>query len=185
MPLFQSANVILMVQLHAMRMVIAFARRDSQAANVMNANPTSLVTTVINANQLISIIHCVKVCLSNCFLKSRSCFSISECVCNPNGSTTLECGKDNGVCSCKERFVGIKCNDCIPNVVGDKCDTCQPGFFGYPSCQEGLSKLIRYTNSLKKVKVILPFQSVNVILMVQQLWNVSMVIVPAKRESEA
>ena len=75
-------------------------------------------------------------------MKNRSCFSISECVCNPNGSTTLECGKDNGVCSCKERFVGIKCNDCIPNVVGDKCDTCQPGFFGYPSCQEGLSKLI-------------------------------------------
>ena len=63
MPLFQSANVILMVQLHAMRMVIAFAKRDSQAANVMNANQISLVTNVIHANQITtSSFHHVKVC---------------------------------------------------------------------------------------------------------------------------
>ena len=66
-------------------------------------------------------------------------FSISECVCNSDGSTSLDCDEDYGNCSCKEGFGGIKCHECMPNVIGDKCDTCQPGFLGYPSCQEGLS----------------------------------------------
>ena len=65
---------------------------------------------------------------------------LSECECNPNGSWTLECGKINGNCSCKEGFTGLKCNECIPNVIGDKCDTCQGTFFNYPSCQ-GLSNI--------------------------------------------
>ena len=74
-------------------------------------------------------------------LKSQSDkVSVSECICNPHGSTTLECGKNNGVCSCKEGFTGLKCNECIPNVIGDKCDTCQGTFFNYPSCQ-GLSNI--------------------------------------------
>ena len=51
----------------------------------------------------------------------------------------MECGKNNGVCSCIEGYAGVKCHKCMPNVIGDKCDTCEPGFFGYPSCQEGLS----------------------------------------------
>ena len=67
--------------------------------------------------------------------------SISDCNCNPDGSTTLECGKLNGDCSCKEGFAGLKCDECKPNVIGDKCDACQPNFFDYPSChEEGLSK---------------------------------------------
>ena len=65
---------------------------------------------------------------------------ISDCKCNPVGSTTLDCGKINGECSCKETFTGIKCDQCIPNVIGDKCDACEPSFFNYPLC-EGLSKL--------------------------------------------
>ena len=68
--------------------------------------------------------------------------SISDCNCNPDGSTTLECGKINGDCSCKEGFAGLKCDECKPNVVGDKCDTCKPSFYDFPSCQKGLSKLI-------------------------------------------
>ena len=40
-----------------------------------------------------------------------------ECQCNPDGSTTLECGKTNGVCSCKELFAGIKCHDCVLNKI--------------------------------------------------------------------
>ena len=63
--------------------------------------------------------------------------SISECECNSDGSTSLDCDEDYGVCSCKEGFVGIKCHECMPNVIGDKCDTCQPGFLGYPSCRQG------------------------------------------------
>ena len=65
-------------------------------------------------------------------------FLISECNCNPFGSTTLECGNSNGVCTCKDGFTGIKCHECsLPKVAGDKCDTCQPSFFDFPSCQKG------------------------------------------------
>ena len=162
-------------------------KRDSQAANVTNANRKSLVTIVINANQAISITHCVKVCKSsNCFFAKVNLthFSISECICDPDGSTSSECGKDNGVCTCKEGFDGIKCHECKPNVVGDKCDKCQPSFFDFPSCQKGLSKLMIHV-FLESQKFVL-FQNANVILMVQRLWNVeeSMVIALAKRDSQ-
>ena len=66
-------------------------------------------------------------------------FFISECVCNSVGSTSLDCDKNYGNCSCKEGFTGIKCHKCMLTVIGDKCDTCLPGFFGYPFCLEGLS----------------------------------------------
>ena len=99
-------------------------------------------------------------------LKSQSDkVSVSECICNPHGSTTLECGKNNGVCSCKEGFAGIKCHECMPNVVGDKCDVCKPSFFDFPTCQEGLSKLTMHV--FWKVQTIILFQTVNVILMLQ------------------
>ena len=61
-------------------------------------------------------------------------FSIPECECFPQGSTTFQCDA-NGDCSCKEGYAGSKCNECLPNVIGDKCDTCKPNFFNYPSCQ--------------------------------------------------
>ena len=71
--------------------------------------------------------------------KSYFFFYHTECVCNPDGSTSLDCDEDYGNCSCKEGFAGIKCHECMPNVVGNKCDTCEPSFFDFPSCQEGLS----------------------------------------------
>ena len=77
---------------------------------------------------------------SSLTFSSQFYFFISDCKCNPVGSTTLDCGKINGECSCKETFTGIKCDQCIPNVIGDKCDACEPSFFNYPLC-EGLSKL--------------------------------------------
>ena len=73
-------NVLLMVQFWTvMKMVIVFAntdlvavnvisvKKDSQATHVMNANRISLVMTVINASPIISIIHCVKVCLNKSY----------------------------------------------------------------------------------------------------------------------
>ena len=81
--------------------------------------------------------------ISICFLP------ISECKCNPDGSTTLECGKNNGDCSCKEGFTGIK-------------------------CQEGLSKL-NVLNLVKFYDYVLLFQTASVILMDPLLWNVTTV----------
>ena len=105
----------------------------------------------------------------------------SECKCNPDGSTTLECGKLNGDCSCKEGFTGLKCDECKPNVIGDKCDACQESFFNYPSCQLGLSN-----SELSKVNLNLLLQSANVILRVQLLWIViTMAIALARRDLQA
>ena len=183
----QSVIALLMVQFWiVMTMGTAFAntdllvvnvisvKRDLREANVMNVSQISLVTIAMNANQAISITHCVKVCKSsNCFFFAKvnlTHFSISECICDPDGSTSSECGKDNGVCTCKEGFDGIKCHECKPNVVGDKCDKCQPTFFDFPSCQKGLSKLMIHVFLESQNFVI--FQNANVILMVQRLWNV-------------
>ena len=76
----QSVTVLLMVQLWTvMKMVIVFAntdlmavnaisvKKDSQATIATNANQISMVTTVINARPIISIIHCVKVCLNKSY----------------------------------------------------------------------------------------------------------------------
>ena len=65
----------------------------------------------------------------------------------------MECGKNNGACSCIEGYAGVKCQKCMPHVVGDKCDTCKPSFFDFPSCQEGLSW--KTTNLFLKLKTIL------------------------------
>ena len=54
----------------------------------------------------------------------------------------MDCHKDNGKCSCKEGFAGVKCDECLPHVIGDKCDKCEPNYYDYPACYEGLSGLI-------------------------------------------
>ena len=110
----------------------------------------SLVTSVTHVNQASLIIHHVKkvVQIDQAYTFSSQLYVlISDCKCNPVGSTTLECGKVNGECSCKETFTGIKCDQCIPNVIGDKCDACEPSFFNYPLC-EGLSKLTIFNHSI-------------------------------------
>ena len=78
--------------------------------------------------------------------------SVSECECNIDGSTILECN-DNGKCTCKDGFegkkcdtckvgfTGSKCDACKPNIIGELCDACQPKHFNYPTCQ-GISKQI-------------------------------------------
>ena len=81
-------------------------------------------------------------------LKHR--YSVSDCQCDPNASTSLECDA-NGNCACKDGFSGKKCNackggftgskcdECKPNVIGDKCDACEPHYFNYPTCQGSFS----------------------------------------------
>ena len=69
--IFQTANVMLMVRKLwnvEKSMVIALARRDSQEANVMNANQISLETSVTHAMKPSLIIHHARVCLKNWFM---------------------------------------------------------------------------------------------------------------------
>ena len=47
--------------------------------------------------------------LNNWFIVFNQSYPILECQCNPDGSTTLECN-DNGDCSCKDEYVGQKCD---------------------------------------------------------------------------
>ena len=131
-------------------MVIVLAEKDLQAQNVMNVYQMSSVTSVTNVNQASLIIHHVKkvVQIDQAYTFSSQLYVlISDCKCNPVGSTTLDCGKINGECSCKETFTGIKCDQCIPNVIGDKCDACEPSHFNYPLC-EGLFKLTIFNHSI-------------------------------------
>ena len=46
---------------------------------------------------------------------------ISDCGCNSEGSTSLQCSS-TGKCNCKS------------NIDGNKCDTCKSSYFGFPSC---------------------------------------------------
>ena len=49
---------------------------------------------------------------------------VSECNCNPDGSTTLQCD-GNGDCTCKDGYSGSKCVKCEAplSYIGDKeCD---------------------------------------------------------------
>ena len=61
------------------------------------------------------------------FLKRKYLSSVSECNCNPVGSTTLECNTD-GYCTCKDGFFGKQCDTGIgcggnPGWIGDNiCD---------------------------------------------------------------
>ena len=91
---------------------------------------------------------------------------ISECKCNPEGSTSLECERINGDCSCKESVTGLKCDDCMPH------------HFNFPFCQGMFQQLV-----LIKLIFSFYFQTANVILMVQELWNVekTMVFAHAKK----
>ena len=36
----------------------------------------------------------------------------SKCGCNPEGTSNDECNADNGYCTCKNGYEGIKCNQC-------------------------------------------------------------------------
>ena len=93
--------------------------------NVLPVNPHTLVFQV------------AKVCLiCNLFWGSiLNVVLLSECKCNPDGSTTMECDGVNGDCTCKEGFTGTKCHECKPSISGDKCDKCAPTFYDYPSCK--------------------------------------------------
>ena len=71
--------VIVFANTDLMAVNVISVKKDSQATNVMNANQISLVMTVINASPIISIIHCVKVCL-NKFSKANLTFFLRVCM---------------------------------------------------------------------------------------------------------
>ena len=53
---------------------------------------------------------------ANCFFQH-----ILACGCSSSGASSVSC-TSSGVCTCKSRFVG------------DKCDSCKAGFYDYPNC---------------------------------------------------
>ena len=78
----------------------------------MNANQISLGTSVTHVLKASLIIHLAKVDLLKIVLwlsENQSYPSISDCKCNPDGSTTLECN-ENGDCDCKSGYAGQKCD---------------------------------------------------------------------------
>ena len=126
--MFQNVTVTPMVRLlcNVMPMVIALVKMDLMAKHVMLVKRDSLVTNVMNANQTTLIIHHVKVCLNNWIFKKIKLIPsyVSECNCNPDGSTTLQCD-GNGDCTCKDGYSGSKCVKCEAplSYIGDKeCD---------------------------------------------------------------
>ena len=52
---------------------------------------------------------------NNAAIPSTTVSSISECQCNKDGSTTLECD-ENGDCTCKDGYAGKKCDDIGKNI---------------------------------------------------------------------
>ena len=46
-------------------------------------------------------------------------FYLSDCDCDPTGSTSAECEPIGGQCKCKK------------NVIGRRCDQCSPGTYGF------------------------------------------------------
>ena len=89
-----------------------------------------------------------------------------ECMCNANGSISLDCD-DNGQCLCKDGFTGTKCFDCKPYIIGQACDSCEPFYFNYPNC-EGLCTTLEGNIF---IDYLWSFQTANVILLDQFLWN--------------
>ena len=49
----------------------------------------------------------------------------SDCKCDLEGSTGINCDYD-GKCTCKNG-----------NVTGDKCNSCADGLYGFPQCTQG------------------------------------------------
>ena len=96
-----------------MSMEIARARRDSPEANVMNANQISLGKSVTHVMKPSLTIRHARVCPKSWFmffLKINTySVSISDCKCNPDRATSLECD-DNGDCTCKDGYAGQKCD---------------------------------------------------------------------------
>ena len=98
---------------------------------------TLMRTSVLPVNPLTLDFQVAKVCPFFVQLESillTKVILISECKCDPKGSASLECDA-NGDCTCKQGFIGSKCDECQADIIGEKCDACKPNFFNYPFCQ--------------------------------------------------
>ena len=76
---------------------------------------------------------------NNFLLILNQCFL--ACECNPEGSATLQCHRNNGSCVCTE------------GIGGEKCDRCARGYLGHDlyctSCGECFDNWDRILDSLK------------------------------------
>ena len=63
-----------------------------------------------------------------------------QCECDPYGSTTLQCHRQNGTCICKPGSGGPKCNECARGYTGQwpHCQACGECFDNWDSILQGL-----------------------------------------------
>ena len=70
----------------------------------------------------------------NCVLcdATTDCSGHSDLTTPNKGASTLD--KSTCSCTCRNRWIGSKCETCPPKYGGTDCDQCQPGYINYPTC---------------------------------------------------
>ena len=84
----------------------------------------------------------------------------SKCGCNPEGTSNDECNTDNGYCTCKDGYEGIKCNQCSTGYFNSNTTA----VFSVCNSKLTFNKLIEMWFFSRSV---FAFQPVNVMSMVQ------------------
>lgn len=67
-------------------------------------------------------------------------FIYLECECNVNGSSTLQCNRNNGTCVCLEGIGGARCDECARGYLGSapNCRFCGECFKNWNDILEDL-----------------------------------------------
>ena len=85
---------------------------DLKASNAINAHQNIMDTQIVKVSIVVrNYISNLTTSLNDmsCLSQNQPYLFISECQCNPDGSTTLECN-NNGDCTCKDGYSGTKCD---------------------------------------------------------------------------
>ena len=111
-PKLEPGNVLAQTNVPTEKKLTKWKSKQDHAKITLNVNAPMAPTDTQTAKVTLLI---VKFCMSY-----QSGFIITECNCNSDGSTSLQCNRD-GVCECKSGFKGQKCNDCKDNRYGQDC----------------------------------------------------------------
>ena len=67
------------------------------------------------------------------FLENTYVSLITACNCDAKGSVDTRCDS-SGLCNCKDRFGGDRCEKCSDFYDGPSCDRCLPNYYGFSDC---------------------------------------------------